>query len=100
MSVRFITLSLVLLAACGQDRVKVSKGDKASDYNERALETARRQGAKLWELRATVSLARLRHESGRTADARALLEQMDGWLPGGNDLADTRAARALIDRVR
>lgn len=67
---------------------------------ERALETARRQGAKLWELRATVSLARLRHESGRTAEACALLERMDGWLPGGNDSADMRAARALLDRVR
>ncbi len=67
---------------------------------ERALDTARLQEAKLWELRATVSLARLRHESGRTAEARALLERMDGWLPGGHDLADTRAVHALLDRMR
>lgn len=41
MSARLLTLSLVLLAAaCGQERIKVTPGDKASDYNERALQTA------------------------------------------------------------
>lgn len=41
MSVRFLALVLlVLLVACGKDRIKVTKGDKASDYNERALQAA------------------------------------------------------------
>ncbi len=41
MSARLLALSLVLLtAACGKERIKVTKGDKASDYNERALQAA------------------------------------------------------------
>jgi predicted ATPase len=40
----------------------------------RAMTTARQQGAKWWELRATTSLARLWGEQGRRAEARDLLE--------------------------
>lgn len=41
MSARLLALSLVVLAAaCGQERIQVTKGDKSSDYNERALQTA------------------------------------------------------------
>ena len=41
MSGRLLALSLILLvAACGKERIKVTKGDKSSDYNEGALQTA------------------------------------------------------------
>ncbi len=40
MSARLLALSLLALTACGQERIKVTPGDKASDYNERALQTA------------------------------------------------------------
>lgn len=73
---------------------------EAEGWIERALAAARRQGAKLWELRATVSLARLRHEQGRTAAARALLAPIDAWLPEGRDLPDVRAVHALRERLR
>jgi len=66
----------------------------------RALDVARRQGAKLWELRATVSLARLRHEQGRTVEARALLEPIGTFLPQAQNSADVRAAQVLLERWR
>jgi hypothetical protein len=91
------------LRATGAGRPTAKKRERtreAEHWMERALDTAHRQGAKLWELRATVSLARLRHESGRTADARALLEPIDALLSEGQDSLDVRAARALRERVR
>ena len=72
---------------------------EAAGWIERALDTARRQDAKLWELRATVSLARLRHEHGRTAEARALLKPIDAWFPEGQDWPDVRAMHALLKRL-
>ena len=61
----------------------------------RSLDWARRQGALSWELRAATSLARLWHEQGRTADARALLMPVYDRFTEGFDTADLKAARAL-----
>ena len=65
----------------------------------RALETARQQQAKSWELRAATSLARLWGEHGRRAEARNLLAPVYGWFTEGFDTADLKDAKALLDQL-
>lgn len=62
-----------------------------------ALEFARRQHAKLWELRAAVSLARLRRDQGRCDEARDLLTPVYGWFTEGFNTADLKEARGLLE---
>ena len=64
-----------------------------------ALEVARAQGAKWWELRATVSLARLLRDTGRHDEARAMLAEIYGWFTEGFDTADLKDAKALLDEL-
>jgi predicted ATPase len=66
---------------------------------QRSLATARRQGARLWELRAACSLGRLWRDQGKGSDARALLGPIHGWFSEGFDTPDLREARALLDAL-
>jgi adenylate cyclase len=71
--------------------------DAAAEANlEIAVEVARRQSAKSWELRATTSLARLWQKQGKTGEARRVLEEIYGWFTEGYDTPDLKAARALV----
>ena len=65
----------------------------------KSLEIARRQRAKAWELRSTVSLARLYHQQGKSAEARRKLEETYRWFTEGFATADLRAAKALLDEL-
>jgi tetratricopeptide (TPR) repeat protein len=65
----------------------------------RALEITRAQQAKSLELRAVMSLARLWHRQGRSADGRQLLAETYGWFREGLDTADLREARSLLDQL-
>jgi predicted ATPase len=60
---------------------------------------AREQEAKLWELRAAVSLARLRRGQGKSNEARNLLAPVYGWFTEGFDTADLKEAKALLDAL-
>ena len=51
----------------------------------------------MWELRAAVSLARLRRDQGRYAEARDLLPPVYGWFTEGFDTPDLKEAKALLD---
>jgi predicted ATPase/class 3 adenylate cyclase len=62
-----------------------------------ALDVARRQQTKSLELRAATSLARLRRDQGRRAEARELLAPIYGWFTEGFDTPDLQEARALLD---
>jgi class 3 adenylate cyclase/tetratricopeptide (TPR) repeat protein len=62
-----------------------------------ALEIARRQDAKWWELRAATSLARLWREQDKRAQARDLLAPVYGWFAEGFDTVDLKEAKALLD---
>ena len=64
-----------------------------------ALIIAEEQEAKLWELRAAVSLARLRRDQRRRADARGLLAPVYGWFTEGFATPDLREAKALLDAL-
>ncbi|MGZ6212226.1 MAG: transcriptional regulator, partial [Candidatus Binataceae bacterium] len=64
-----------------------------------AIEVAKKQRAKLWELRATVSLARLLAKQGKRVEARAMLAAIYGWFSEGFDTADLKDAKALLDQL-
>jgi len=70
--------------------------EDAQNALEEALRIARRQQAKSCELRATTSLARLRGEQGRRAEARDLLAPIYGWFTEGFDTSDLKDAKALL----
>jgi hypothetical protein len=65
----------------------------------KALSIAEEQGAKLWELRAAASLARLRRDQGSHAEARDLLAPVYGWFTEGFDTPDLKEAKALLDAL-
>jgi predicted ATPase len=65
----------------------------------RALDVARRQGAKSLELRAALSLARLLRDRGRRAEGRRLLAGTFGWFTEGWDTPDLEDARALLEEL-
>jgi predicted ATPase len=66
----------------------------------RALEIARQQSAKAFELRAATSLARLWAEQGERRRAHDLLAPAYGWFTEGFDTADLKDAKALLDELR
>jgi class 3 adenylate cyclase/predicted ATPase len=74
-------------------------GDPASAQAcfERAIEIARSQEARLWELRASASLARLWRDQGRPSEARAVLAPIHGWFSEGFELRELVDAKALLD---
>ncbi|MCX6032602.1 MAG: AAA family ATPase [Chloroflexi bacterium] len=63
---------------------------------QRALAVARRQAAKLWELRACVSLFRLQRQPEGRAKARQMLSDICDWFVEGADLLDLVEARQLL----
>jgi predicted ATPase len=65
-----------------------------------ALEIAAQQGARFWELRSAISLARFRIGQGRNAEAAETLRKVHGSFSEGFDIADMRTARDLIDQLR
>ena len=68
-------------------------------HDVRAVEIARKQSAKSWELRATTSLARLVAKQGKRHEARRMLADIYGWFTEGFDTADLKDARALLDEL-
>jgi predicted ATPase len=64
-----------------------------------ALEVARRQSAKSWELRAATSLARLWQRQGKRDEARDLLAPVYAWFTEGFDTKDLRDAKALLEKL-
>jgi predicted ATPase len=81
----------------GQLLLQQGYSEAAEELYRRALSIAREQEAKLWELRAAVSLARLRRDQGREAEARELLAPVYGWFTEGFDTQDLKEAKALLD---
>jgi predicted ATPase len=64
-----------------------------------ALEVAHQQEAKWWELRTTVSLARLLRDTNRPDEAQSLLAEIYNWFTEGFDLPDLKEAKALLDEL-
>jgi predicted ATPase len=64
-----------------------------------AIEIARRQKAKFWELRATTSLAKLLRKQGKADSARQMLSEIYNWFTEGFDTADLKDAKALLEKL-
>jgi len=65
----------------------------------RAIEVARGQSAKQFELQAAVSLARLWVEQGKRVKAHDLLAPIYNWFTEGFDTPDLKDAKALLDEL-
>jgi predicted ATPase len=72
---------------------------KAERYFKRAIEVARAQQAKSWELRAAMSMARLWRDQGKREEARELLGPVYGSFTEGFDTLDLKEAKALLDQL-
>jgi predicted ATPase len=72
---------------------------KAEAYFERALAISREQKAKSWELRASMSMARLWRDQGKPQQARNLLAPVYSWVTEGFDTLDFKEAEALLDEL-
>jgi predicted ATPase len=81
----------------GQLLLRQGHPDAAEEFYWKALCIAREQKAKLWELRAAPSLAGLRNDQGRRAEARDLLAPVYEWFTEGFDTPDLKEAKALLD---
>jgi predicted ATPase len=64
-----------------------------------AIDVARRQGARLFELRSTVSLARVLATHGKGDKARPMLAEIYDWFTEGFDTADLKDAKALLEEL-
>ena len=69
---------------------------EAKDCFRQALDIARRQNAKSWELRAAISLSRLWLQQGQRDTARQLLGPVYDWFTEGFDTPDLQEAQALL----
>jgi len=74
-------------------------GPDAEIAFRQAIDLARQQGAKSWELRAAISLSRLWQRQGKRPEAARLLAEIYGWFTEGFDTTDLRAARVLLDEL-
>jgi class 3 adenylate cyclase/predicted ATPase len=83
----------------GQLLLRQGNAEAAEKLYHKALSIAQEQDAKLWELRAATSLARLWREQGRRGEARELLAPVYGWFTEGFDTADLKEAKRLLDEL-
>ncbi len=74
--------------------------EEVEDSYRQAIAVAQRQEAKSWELRATMSLARLLRDQGRAAEARVMLAAIYGWFTEGFDTPDLRDAKVLLEELQ
>ena len=85
------------------ERLKGEQSSRNTAKSERLFVNARRlalqQGAKVWELRAAMSLARLWRDQGRCDEARDLLAPVYGWFTEGFDTPDLKDAKALLGEL-
>jgi predicted ATPase len=83
----------------GQLLLRRGQTEAAEELCRKALTIAQEQEAELWELRAAMSLARLHHDQGRSAEALDLVAPVYGWFTEGFDTPDLKEAKALLDEL-
>ncbi|MBV8336993.1 MAG: adenylate cyclase, partial [Alphaproteobacteria bacterium] len=95
--VRWYTSELNMLK--GQLLLRQGHSEAAEKLYRKAMRVAEEQEARLWELRAGVSLARLCRNQGRRSEACALLAPIYDWFTDGFDTPDLKRAKALLDEL-
>jgi tetratricopeptide (TPR) repeat protein len=73
--------------------------DEAERSHRRALEIAREQGARMWELKSACDLAEMLREQKRKAEARNLLVSIDCWFSEGFDVLELCRSKALLESL-
>jgi tetratricopeptide (TPR) repeat protein len=72
---------------------------RAERQYRQAIAVAERQSARLFQLRASTSLARLWRDQGKCTEARNLLSPIYNWFTEGFDAPDLEDAKALLDEL-
>jgi len=97
-------MGIVAQAEAGtQDRAEEAAHDKlayASTCFAKAIELSRAQGARMWELRASMAMANLLHAEGRSKEASELLKRVAVHFEAESSIADVRALFELIEMLR
>ncbi len=88
-----------LLRLKGEISLALASGDSAvaKDCFLRAITAASTQEARMWELRATLSLCRLLHQQGERDEARRRLAHVYGWFAEGFETSDLKEAKAFLE---
>jgi class 3 adenylate cyclase/tetratricopeptide (TPR) repeat protein len=81
-------------AILGHNRSRTAEAEACF---RKAIEVARSQSAKWWELRSTTSLARLLRDTNRREEARGMLTEIYNWFTEGFGTADLKDAKALLE---
>jgi predicted ATPase len=89
----------LMLKQCRGEGLQAESRMEAETYFHRALDTARRQRARSFELRATLSLARLWQKQGKRAEARSTLADIYGRFTEGFGTADLQEAKTLLGEI-
>ena len=76
-----------------------STAQEAEGYFLKAIELRASSKRSRWELRASVSLARLWQQQGKQEDARQMLAEIYGWFIEGFDTKDLQEAKALLESL-
>jgi tetratricopeptide (TPR) repeat protein len=88
-----------MLRLRGELRLKQRQIELAETDFREAISLAQRMSAKAWELRATMSLARLLAKQGKRDEALAMLAEIYGWFTEGFDTHDLKDAKVLLDEL-
>jgi predicted ATPase len=83
----------------GKLLLRQGHSEAAEQLYRNALTIAQEQSAKLWELRAAVSLAQFRRDQRRRSEARDLLAPVYDWFTEGFGTQDLKGAKALLDEL-
>jgi predicted ATPase/DNA-binding SARP family transcriptional activator len=73
--------------------------EKAEDSLVKALEIARQQNARSWELRAAIGLAHLWQKQGKANEARQVVNEVYSWFSEGFDTPELQEARELCSEI-
>jgi hypothetical protein len=82
----------------GQEKSSQHFGEAEACFHT-AIDIARSQEAKSWELRAVTSLARLWQQQGKNTEAHTLLREIYDWFTEGFDTADLQDAKVLLGEL-
>ncbi len=87
------------LTCRGELRLKLGQTELAEVGFRDAITLAQKISAKAWELRATLSLARMLEKQGRCDEAHTVLADICGWFTEGLNAADLKHAKALLEEL-
>jgi tetratricopeptide (TPR) repeat protein len=87
------------LRLLGELHLKLEQREEAERDFRHSVYRARETGAKAWELRSTMNVARLLVSQGRCNEARSTLAEIYNWFTEGFDTADLKDAKALLDEL-